>query len=1601
MKHAFRSILSIAGCLLFLLLAPSQEAHATHNMGADLSWECLGGNTYLIRLVVYRDCEGAELQSTQNIHIKSDSCGVASSVQVANRTSVLELSPLCPAQQPLSTCRPNGILPGVQQHVYELTYTFPQQCPDWNLHWRLCCRNYAITNSVISTQTRMYIEGNLNNLDVVCNNSPYFTVPPVPYICKDNPFIFNNGAVDPDGDSLVFELVNPLDFGNGAAFNIPYMGGFSVGYPMSTSPPGAFNFDPVTGQIAFTPDAIQQGIVSILVKEYRNGQLIGTTMRDLQMVVIECLNDPPSLSAPYNISGGQLNGNVFSVCAGNTLSFDIDGEDVLNPNDNLTMTGDAGNITGVTYNINNGPGNSLIGSFSWPTTLADTGIYYVNIALEDDGCPIIGSANIGFTIYVNPGVILPPQFVNYCPSDTTPVTLTAQTTGTGTYTWAPDSMLVNPSTGPSAQIIPPDGPISISTIYNDGIGCNVYESFVLQPDAELLIPDDTVRICVGDSITLSSITYSGSATDPVSWAPPININGQFTLNPTVWPTSNQTYQINISTLSCDYESSVFVIVDTTPVLNPFVTEEICQGDSVQLVPSGSGLDFATFSWSPVLGLSDPNIPNPIASPTTSRTYTLTVSNSCGSAAEDVDVVVYAPLSLSLNAEDVSCNGSSDGSIQAVPFGGSGNAAYVWLPPVGTPGSATVNNLPPGSYTVVGIDDAGCEATATVTVNEPPVLVVSIDSAIDVGCYGEATGELEVSATGGTPGYSFALNGSSTFLNVTSFVNLPQGPYTVTVMDSKGCTATSAPVNINQPTIPLEVVIDSVQSTNCVLNLGFIQISGNGGAIPYEFSADGGTTWSLNGAFGGLPPGLYTMMVRDYNGCMASAEVEIKEANDPFLVIDSTRDASCYGVCDGFLSFSPAGGTPPYLYLLDANALSDTFVNNLCPGYHEIAVADFFDCGYSLSFVIEEPDSLYTQAGALSDVSCNGGLDGSILALAFGGTEPYEYDISPGLGGFTNNNQFEDLVAGTYTVTVQDSNECEADFVVDILEPAPLLATPLNKLDISCFGEQDGSVEMNATGGTKPYKYSLNGSPFVLNNVFTGLAAGTYTFDVQDANGCLASANVTIIEPAPLAVTVTDINDVTCFGIANGSVTVAGSGGTPAYEFAFEAQPFGSSPILTGMAAGTYVIVIRDGNGCMAETAATLNEPDALIGSGTSQDISCYGENDGSAEVDVVGGTPAYQYLWNTGETNSTVNNLPPGNYDCIITDANNCQYSISVEVIEPPLMEFDSISYVDASCYDFADGEAFARAVGGTPSLTYVWTDSVGTDSIASGMAAGTYTVTVTDSLGCSISQDFEIGQPTPIVPELVDSDPAFCGLANGSVTIDVTGGFPEYEIFWNTTPPQTGPVAVDLFGGPDDGVYTALIVDSVGCETTFTYQVELSSQPIADFTTDFIGNGDTLILDQAGINFLNRSQFAFSYGWDFGDGQTSTDLNPIHVYHQTGTYTVELVAYDLGRACPDTAEYTFTLIPPGAIYVPNAFTPNYDEFNGYFHPIGVGVVEVEMNIWDRWGGHIITLNSMADRWDGTKNGEPCQEGVYVFVVNAVLNDGTTFYKAGTVTLIR
>jgi gliding motility-associated-like protein len=1538
------------------------------------------------------------LPGNADLKLVSATCNQDISQQVP-RVSVQELTPICPSQQGQSSCN-GGPIPGVEEHIYEREVNLGA-CPDWRLYTNICCRNYAITNLQNNNNTRTLIETTANLLAAPCNNSPVFSNKPVPYICSGEPYQYSNGATDADGDSLAYEIIKPREIpaGGNTPQDIDFVPGFSTTYPLETSPPNSFNFDVLSGQMAFTPQGAQQPVLSIRVKEYRNGVLIGSVIRDIQMVVLNCNNQSPVLNPPINVSGGVLNGQTFSVCAGSTLSFELVATD---PDVGQTLTLDdnvSTNIPGATV-VQSG-NNPLSAVFTFPTTLADTGGYSISFTLKDDGCPLISQQNVGYNIVVAPNTVYPRQEVLICPSSSGTVQLQSNLPNTsgGTYQWTPATGLSATNIPNPVANFPAGGSITYTVSYVGGSSpCPLTEEIRLRPNAVLNLNDDSLRICLGDSaqLTANLVQIGGQVPVTYSWDPPGGLSSTTIRRPKASPGSSQLYTVTATTLSCAYDAEVWVEVVEPPQLNPLPDADLCSGDSVLLLGTGLHLEEATFRWNPVNGLRTPFNDSTWAVPGNSTVYTLRATNDCGSDQVSSSLTVFAPLTLSLAVDQVTCNGANDGRIGVVATGGDGNPSFTWQP--GGSSNDTLINLAPGSYRVVATDAVGCNATDTALVTEPTALTAT--ASLDmVACFGQNNGSITVSANGGTPGYRYALNGGP-FQSSATFNNLIAGTYTVVVRDANLCLLTLPVQTITQPLTPVTLNLSAKTNASCNGTLGSINVSANGGTDPFEYRLNNGP-WQPGGQFTNLSPGSYLVRVRDFNGCPASLTVDVFEITDPSIAADSIRPITCYGGNDGWVRVVPQGGTPPYLLSLDGGPFApDTIFPNLTLGLHTVTLQDAQvpPCTFDLTVEITQPDSLYAENLDIDDVDCAGGQDGSLRWRGLGGIAPYVYAQNGAAS--QADSLFAGLSAGTYTLVINDANGCPSQPIqATVTEPAPLQLTG-QTLPVRCFGEANGSLTLSSTGGTRPHRFGLAGGPLVSDSAFGGLVSGSYSIRVIDHQQCVDSISLQVAQPDSLVLSVAALQDVACYGDSTGVISVQTEGGTLPYQWALEAGDFGAANQYDSLPAGPYRVIVRDERGCQDATDTVITEPTPLAADVITTPESCFGAEDGTAEVLTRGGTGPYQYLWDdNGSTEQIRTGLMPQALFVEVMDALGCLTYVNSEIIGPSELGLDSSLVQDVACYGEATGLLFVRGSGGEPPYQYQW-DDASTDTLREELPADTYYLTITDSLACSYRDTLVIAQSDSLSAQLVERQDAFCAFENGLLRVSPQGGVPPYQLAWETDSVRMDSVAGNLFAPVGDTTYYLTVVDSLGCSIRRGYPLSGEGVPSAAFTNQ--SGRDTILFTDGLLQWINQSSGASSYEWMWGNGRRSLEVNPTYRYDEPGTYEVTLVANDARYACPDTATRPLVLLPLGQIFVPNAFTPNGDPYNQTFRVVGQGIEQLELRIFNRWGKLIYVINSPEAGWDGrTQNGASVPEGVYVFVMKAGLVGGTQVTKSGTITLFR
>lgn len=561
-------------------------------MGADISYECIDplNRVYKVTVNFYRDCAGIDAPNNISLNVTSLTCGQNFNVDLQRIAAQPhpygglpgEVSPLCPSVILQSSCN-GGNLPGVQTFAYVGIVTLPMACTDWTFSINIAARNDLITNLLNASSQALHVATTVNNVAAVNNNSLVFTTLPVPFICVNQPFSYNHGAVDADGDSLVFSLVNALGFGGvPIVYNFP----FTPTSPMTTI--GGFNFNTTTGQLNFTPSGLQVAVVTVLVSEYRNGILIGTTMRDIQIVVMNiagCNSPAPKFSGNIasTVQGGySIDTSLVQVCPGSQLTFSVRAFD--RNGDSLFLESNmAQSIPGALFNITRNAKDTVTGNFSWTPSGTDTGRHTFIVVVSNNHCPLANSQAYALTIDVLTGTTAGPDLY-YCPSGG-PVRLQAY--GGSQFTWRPTLFLSNPNAAnPFAS---PNQTVTYVVTSNVSSTCKNTDSVTVfrVPDFDFTISQSKDTICLYDIVQFQVTGDSTNAPYKYEWTPSTGMNATDIANPYAKPTSSTAYQLRITSLKtgCSQKDTAMVVVGGGR--GPFIMlsadkNNVCSGDTIHI-----------------------------------------------------------------------------------------------------------------------------------------------------------------------------------------------------------------------------------------------------------------------------------------------------------------------------------------------------------------------------------------------------------------------------------------------------------------------------------------------------------------------------------------------------------------------------------------------------------------------------------------------------------------------------------------------------------------------------------------------------------------------------------------------------------------------------------------------------------------------------------------------------------------------------------------------------------------------------------------------------------------------------------------------------------
>ncbi|MCW5906396.1 MAG: gliding motility-associated C-terminal domain-containing protein [Chitinophagales bacterium] len=995
--------------------------------------------------------------------------------------------------------------------------------------------------------------------------------------------------------------------------------------------------------------------------------------------------------------------------------------------------------------------------------------------------------------------------------------------------------------------------------------------------------------------------------------------------------------------ACTATASVTITQPAALTLSAQVTQPLCNGFTTGAIniTAGGGTSPLTYLWSNTDTTED-------LSGLTIGIYSVTVTDANGCSISGSYTISQPPaLVVTLaSANNVSCNGGSNGNVNIAVGGGVAPYSYSWS------NGAVVEdlaNVPADTYTVTVTDANGCTATLTHVVSEPPLLTASAVATGVILCYGGNT-NVDLTVNGGTLPYTYFWNSGATTEDL-FFVGA--GVYTVVVTDAKGCTATAS-VSISQP--PALVLTSQVSSPVCNgANTGTIDISVVGGVQPYTYNwSDGSTSEDLSG----IPVGTYSVTVTDANGCTISGSYTITQPPALAISLASYNDVSCNGGTNGSVDITINGGTTPYTFAWSNNT-SNEDLNNVSAGTYMLTVTDANSCTATASFVISEPPLLTASVSAgtipcfgattnvdltigggtsgysyfwnngattedltgvaggiytvlvtdangctatasvsinqpaqlalstqVTHVLCNGASTGAVDLSVTGGTGSYSYSWSDG----SSSEDLSGLTAGTYCVTVTDGNSCTATACVTITQP-PAMIMNATTVNVACAGGNSGLIDITVGGGVFPYSYAWNNGA-TTEDVY-GLSGNTYSVTVTDANGCTLTQTFIITEPTPLVTSITGTN-VTCNGSSNGATDLTVSGGTPPYSFLW--NTFQTVEDLSNISGGTYFVIVTDANGCTKHDSIVITEPPALVLSTQVTHVLCNGASTGAVDLSVTGGTGSYSYSWSDGSSSEDLSGLTAGTYCVTVTDGNSCTATACVTITQPAPVLITLASYNDVSCFGGNNGKIDISVYGGVPLYTFAWSNGSSGEDL-NNVSAGTYTVTVTDANGCTATLSQTINEPT-LLTATVTAGTLLCHGDTTSVDLTVTGGTTPYNYFWGT-----GAIVEDLYG-VGAGTYSVIVTDANSCTATATIVIaQPTALVLSTQATHVLCNGAS-----TGAIDLTVTGGTLNYSFNWGNGASTEDLTGI----TAGTYCVTVTD---GNGCTATACVTITQPTPLAMF--------------------------------------------------------------------------------------
>jgi gliding motility-associated-like protein len=1307
-----------------------------------------------------------------------------------------------------------------------------------------------------------------------------------------------------------------------------------------------------------------------------------------------------------------------------------------------------------------------------PTSSSGNTNYYVS-QVNGQGCE---SSKTSINIDVKPAVAMPiaspGNQIEYCENEFA-TALVASGSGGDLIWYNSDGTLTNTNFGVGGSPTPSTASSAIGTtqyyVVQQSLitGC---DSDPLYVDVEVyanptITTTSTVSSCAGEAVTLNgngagtggSYSWDGGVVDGISFVPPFsNTTTTFTVTGT---------DVN----GCQNTATATLTVNSNPNAPTVIAASYSYCKDAIATPLLANASFNhTLVWYNSDGVSALTAP---FTPPTSTTGTFTYyvsqidnSTGCESPTESIDVIVGIGIPSPITYDRSVCRNDFSTLLTATKLPGN---TLNWFDPNGNALSFApiYNTLIPGttSYYVSQYDPVtGCESpqdTIDVVVNDLPNISAGTDFEI---CLGEST---IVSASGAGIGGSYSW--SSGLSDGVSFDPTATSTYTVTGTDANGCSAADD-ITITVNTIPSSPTIDpnsqttfitgSVSSVLSAIALpGFTLtwynsdgtlVNGTGSApTPSTATTNVGTSEYLvtQTSTSGCESAPLTVQIvvlgvnvsndtticltdtaqllvntystntstfnstgytfiGTYNGSdyyispidTSWSEVRSRAISDGGDLVNITDSAENYFVTQGLMPYSSTS-FGPYYYMGIYQDLSSTSYAEPSGGWFNIDSTLVSHTNWKPG----EPNNLFgtehfgeividsvTQVEFWNDVPDTQSNKYGVIEVPTSNSPEWSYLWSTGDTSSTIN--VNPSVDTQYWVAISDGNNTWYDSVNVTVN---LLDINITQTDtILCAGDSSGTLGVAINPGNGPYQYLWNTGSTLdsLNNV----TVGTYSVIVTDAMGCSASDAINIVSPNSMTLTTQSISnyngfDISCSGEADAMAYADANGGTPGYIYSWSNGATGDT--VSSLSFGTYFVTVIDSNGCSTLDTLILTEPSPLalnISSSSNvfgNQIDCYGDSTGILFSVLAGGVGGYSYTWNNGSTLDSIYNLGAGTYWVTAQDANGCTLTDTITLTQPSL-PFTTTASTQSnfngfgiSCNGANDGIISAAAQGSNAPYTYAWSNGVTTSS-QSNLVQGTYSVVVTDSLGCISNANVVITEPSLLTYSYIIDDVSCYLGQNGSIEIIPQGGVMPYDIQWFNGADSS---VLDSLGS---GFYAFNLTDQNNCLVIDS--VEIYEPAELEITVDTIQPTCERIRDGEIDAFIYGGTYPYSY--TLNGSSVDLPLDSVAV----GNYVLTV---EDSNSCTQTIAFNLTPLQPSCFMIPNMYSPNYDGYNDVFTISHSSWSSYTMNIYNSIGQLVYSGSSSTPYWDGITNGNPMPTGDYYYQL--ITNEGEVIY--GYVTLIR